>query len=335
MIYPVKKPLLFIVLLLATAGSVWAQKITPGDLRSLRSREDSLISLVRVIYLDEAPAARLRADSQFVRTLVRSLQVRNSFQYGYDSLLGISRLYAPDSSFRIFTWAVNYPGSFSRKRGAIQMRTTDGSLRLMPLRDVREFIENPQDSVRSRENWIGAVYYNMVKTTWEGKNYYTLFGIDDYGIASKRKWIEVLSFDERGQPRFGGPFFSFEDGRVRDRFYIEYKKQAATTVNYVDEQNMIVYDHLVSESNQPDLPYTLIPDGDSEGFKWEKGRWVHIDKVFDYKIDVSGPETMMGRPPMGQPILDNNGNINEGKLQEASDRNEGNAKPDPKKKKKG
>jgi hypothetical protein len=28
----------------------------------------------------------------------------------------------------------------------------------------------------------------------------------------------------------------------------------------------------------------LIPDGDYEGFEWKNGQWMHIDKVFDFKL---------------------------------------------------
>ncbi|RYZ00748.1 MAG: hypothetical protein EOO11_00555 [Chitinophagaceae bacterium] len=325
-----KKPFLLLFVLAGLALGASAQKIASSDLRVLRAKEDSLKALAYNIHTDTLPGGRLRSDSIFIRTLVRSLQTRNSFYYPFDSVLGVSRLYAPDSAFRIFTWAVELPnlGYQSRKRGAIQMRTPDGSLRLIPLRDVTEFTESAGDSVRTKDNWVGAVYYNIIKTTWNAKPHYTLFGLDVYG-PTKRKWIEILSFDERQQPLFGaqGGMFDFTrdsiPGRARDRFYIEYKREASTLVNYVEEQKMILYDHLVSESNQPDVPHTLIPDGDSEGFKWESGRWVHVDKVFDYKIDMNGADPLLGKPPMGEPLLDRDGNVDEGKLQESTDRNTG------------
>ncbi|MBK7883682.1 MAG: hypothetical protein IPJ81_07660 [Chitinophagaceae bacterium] len=38
---------------------------------------------------------------------------------------------------------------------------------------------------------------------------------------------------------------------------------------------------MISESNEPDKKWTLVGDGDYEGFKWKNGKWVHIEKVFD------------------------------------------------------
>ena len=41
---------------------------------------------------------------------------------------------------------------------------------------------------------------------------------------------------------------------------------------------MILVDHLISESDEPENKWTYVPDGDNEAFQWENGRWVHVDK---------------------------------------------------------
>src|SRR5438876_5864683 len=78
--------------------------ISSGVFKSLQVQEDSLKVLSDSLINADNPAVRFRADSQFIRTLVRSLKMKNSFYYPFDSLEGISRLYAPDSTFRILTW---------------------------------------------------------------------------------------------------------------------------------------------------------------------------------------------------------------------------------------
>jgi hypothetical protein len=230
---------------------------------------------------------------------------------------GISKLYAPDSSFRIFSWSISYDDFYSRQRAAIQFKTSDGSLRLIPLRDYSEFTDKPTDSLRNKDNWIGAVYYNIIKTQHQGKNYYTLFGFDDNNVRSTRKWIDVLSFDNKNMPVFGGNF-SFEKDSIKrspqKRFFIEYKKEASALVNYDTDLNLILVDHLYSESDEPDKPYTFVPLGDYEGFEWKDGKWLHVDKVFDQKLED-------GQAPVPEPLLDAQGNRNELQLQEKSDRN--------------
>ena len=314
-----------ILLLLVLSHHGYAQAISPSDKKKLALKEDTLIFYARNLVMDSSTADRMISDSIFTRTLVRALQIKNSFYYPFDSVQGISKLYAPDTSFRIFTWGLLYDDFYSRQRGAIQLRTRDGSLKLIPLRDVSEFTENAEDSVRGKGNWIGAIYYNIIKTEYRGKNYYTLFGIDYNNVRSTKKWIEVLTFNEKSEPVFGGPLFTFERDSLkkspRYRFGIEYKKDARVLANFIEEVDMILVDHLISETNEPENKWTMVPDGDNEGFKWDNGKWVHLDKAFDFKIDLKGVDPYLGKPPVGDPILDDKGNRDEKKLQEKSDKN--------------
>ncbi len=295
-----------------------AQKISPSDFKLLHQKEDSLKRLAKNLYVDSLTAQRMRSDSTFIRTLVRSLQIKNSFYYPFDSVQGISKLYAPDSTFRIFTWSLAIDDYYTRQRGAIQYRTPDGSLKLTPLRDFSEFTPKPLDSVRTKDNWIGAVYYKIIKTQYNGKNYYTLFGYDANSVRSNKKWIEVLHFNDRNQPIFGGPLFSFaNDSTKREtqyRYDLEYKKEASTVIQYDPDLNMIIFDHLIPENDDYADKTTYIPDGDYEGFKWQGGKWVHVDKVFDYKLKD-------GEFPVPDPIRDAQGNNNEQKLKEQSEKN--------------
>lgn len=317
--------IIFSISILLFSQSAFSQ-ISPADRKILRQKEDSLKVLSKKMIVDSLQEDRMRADSFFVRTLVRTLQVKNSFFYPLDSVMGISKLYAPDSSFRIFTWNLAYDQYYSRQRGAIQMRTKDGSLKLIPLRDDSEFTINPMDSVRTKNNWIGAVYYKIILTKFNNRNFYTLFGYDANSAMTNKKWIEVMTFDQKNEPLFGGRFFSFDEDSVRKapqfRFSIEYKKAASTTMNYDDDMKMILFDHLISETDEPEKLFTYVPDGDYEGFKWQNGKWVHIDKVFTFKLED-------GQAPVADPILDPHGNRNEKKLQEKSDKNTNQPKQPP------
>ena len=143
-----KKPLislctfLFLISFVATA-----QQIGAVEQKVLQQKEDSLKILSKKLIVDSLLAGRMRADSQFVKTLVRGLQVKNSFYYPFDSLLTISKLYAPDSSFRIFTWQLKKDEYMYLQKVAIQMKTADGSLKLFPLFDGSMFTSKPLDSV--------------------------------------------------------------------------------------------------------------------------------------------------------------------------------------------
>ncbi|MCB0740496.1 MAG: hypothetical protein KDB92_05500, partial [Chitinophagaceae bacterium] len=130
---------------------------------------------------------------------------------------------------------------------------------------------------------------------------------------------------KQGKPIFGGPFFTFQRDSLpkppKYRIGVEFKKGARILVNYIPDEGMIFVDHLISETNQPDLPWTFIPDGDQEGYKWINGKWVHIDKVFTFKLKD-------GEAPNDVPILDKDGNVDEKKLEEKSKENKQKEKPD-------
>jgi hypothetical protein len=295
--------------LFSISGS--AQYISANDELFLNQKEDSLQGYAVKIIQDSIDYERFQSDSIFTKMLVRALKTHNSFYYPFDSLQTISKLYAPDSSFRIFTWQlVINDEDFTRQHGAIQMRTADGSLKLFPLIDKSEMIQNAQDTIADNKAWIGAVYYKIVETKSDNKNYYTLLGYDENNMRSTKKLIDVLTF-ENNEPIFGGPYFSFEQDTLlkhtMNRYILEFKKDASPRLNYDPDMNMIVVEHLESEIGEPNKKWTLIPDGDYEGFKWYNGRWIHIEKIFNYVT----PE---GQEPVPNPVKDNNGNLLEDKL---------------------
>lgn len=330
-----RNPFLVLSAFLLFSTAVFAQqKISPNDLRILQKKEDSLKVFAKAFLTEAETADRMRQDSLFIKTLIRSLQVKHSFHYPFDSVKGVSHLYAPDSTFRIFTWQLGFDNdyAFNRQRGAIQLQTPDGSLKLIPLLDYSEYADNPLDSARTRNNWIGAVYYNIIKTQHNGKNYYTLFGFDGNSYRTNKKWVDVLTFDAQNNPVFGSQqFFSFEKDSFKRkpqfRYSIEYKKEASTTLNFDEDMKMIIVDHLVSETNEPEYAWTFVPDGDYEGFQWVNGKWQHIDKVYDFKLED-------GQFPMPDALKDAEGNSDQLKLSNQNKKNIGEkepAKPAPKK----
>ena len=260
-----------------------AQTLAAVDNIALQKKEDSMKHYAREIVQGINSESRFNADSQFTRMFVRALQVKNSILYPFDSLITISKLSPKDGSFRIYTWQLIIDDDMVRKHGAIQMKTKDGSLKLFPLIDMSGFMENPADTVADNLAWVGAVYYQLIEKSAFGKNYYTLLGYDENSLSSNRKIIEVLTF-ENGRPVFGGGHFSFPDNSVNKksmaRYIMEYKKHAGPRLTYDSEDDMIMIEHLVSETGEPGKKYTYVGDGDYEGLKWKDGKWVHIQKIF-------------------------------------------------------
>lgn len=281
-------------------------QVSAENKKTLRGMEDSLKYYSKRMVMEEDASARFYADSVFIKKLVQALKVPGSFEYPFDSIKTVSKLYAPDSSFRIYTWEIQKDESYFRQYGAIQMHTADGSLKLIPLFDESDYASIPTDSVRSNRNWIGAIYYDILMKEFNGKKYYTLIGLDDNDFTSTRKWIEVLHFDNNGQPVFGGDFFIYKYEANKpappvSRFCLEFKKDGKARLNYDKQFDLIIFDHLISQTPGDDSKYNLIPDGDYEGFKWSNGKWVHVPKVF------AEQKLKDGQAPVPAPFLDDNG----------------------------
>lgn len=280
--------LILLFLFIAIKGSAQAQ-LTKTDEQLLQQKEDSLQVVAREIVFGLDAAERFRADSLFTRILVRALKTPYSFQYPFDSVVNISRVYAPDSTFRLFSWQVMRDEDFVRRHGAIQVKTEDGSLKLFPLIDRTASYEDPLNQPGTPENWVGAIYYRILLNQYEDRKYYTLLGYDENSIASTMKRIEVMNFRNDGTPVIGETtYFSFAEDSIpkpdQVRFWIEYRKEGNARLQYDEEMNMIIFDHLIPENGEVEKKYTYIPDGDYEGFRWKNGKWVHIDKIFTFAL---------------------------------------------------
>ncbi|MEX6690053.1 hypothetical protein QTN47_21270 [Danxiaibacter flavus] len=311
--------IIILLFCLVSLNGLLAQRLSNENFQHLKVEEDTLKTLSKKMIFDIDATNRFQADSAFTRAFVRALRVPNSFNFPFDSVITISKLYPQDSSFRIFSWQYQKDEDHFRQRGAIQMKTADGSLKLFPLIDMSEFTANPTDSVRTPRNWIGAIYYGMVTKTAGNKKFYTLFGYDDNNIRSTKKWLDVLQFDDAGNPLFGGKFFDYKEDSLKPaqpayRFCLEFKKDGRARMVYDEELDMIIFDHLISEQNDLSKKFTLIPDGDYEGFKWTNGKWVHVSKVFNQQLKD-------GEAPLPDPIKDDQGNNNEIKLEQRSLKN--------------
>lgn len=287
-----------------------AQTISGANIQSLQKKEDSLKRYALEIIQGESADDRFAADSIFTRMFVRALQTKNSIEYPFDSLITISKLSPKDGSFKIYTWQLWLTDDIIRKHGAIQMKTEDGSLKLFPLLDMTEYIKDPADTITNNLHWVGAVYYQLIEKKAFGKTFYTLLGYDEHSLSSNKKIIEILTFED-GKPVFGGANFSFRDNSLHKksmaRYIMEYKKHAGPRLTYDADQDMIIIEHLISETGEPDKKYTYVGDGDYEGLKWTEGKWVHISKIFT----LATPE---GQEPVPNPIRDAKGNIDETKL---------------------
>lgn len=279
--------------------------IAKRDLEKLMLLEDTLHVLSNTFTYDSLLDVRQKACYAFIPKFVEALKCDNSFYFPFDSFETVAKIYPPDSTFRIFTWQLVLPKGKFRYYGVIQMKST--KLKMYPLFDRSDTMTYHSQSVNTNENWYGCLYYNIIQNQLGKKTIYTLFGYEAADILTRRKIIDILSFDEQGQPKFGAPLFYFNQPEdsfhyarkdTFTRFFIEYKYNASTVLNYDPQLQMIVFDHVTPPTDKAKgATFTYVPDGTYEGFKWSSNRWNWVERVFTFAINEND------NPPVPVPLF--------------------------------
>jgi hypothetical protein len=203
---------LFCILIIVLSGLSAEAQLSSANRQLLQQKQDSLQELCYKMVNADLSKDRMDAGNAFIPRLVKALEIKGSFHFPFDSLKQVSIIYDEDSAFRIFTWGIALSDIRYRFYGALQMNTPDGELKLFPFFDNTGYTQN-KDTVTSNKAWIGALYYNVVKTKHAGETYYTLMGWGGYSFRSNEKLLDVLTF-KNGEPVFGAPIFNFKKDSV-------------------------------------------------------------------------------------------------------------------------
>ena len=254
---------------------------------------------------------RVVAAEAFAKRLEEVLQMPGSYEHPFSKFkeVSVSVLPSEDDKFRIFTWQLRVSKERYIYGGIIQMAGKQP--KVFALTDGSEAARRPRNEVLSADKWYGALYYNIKPLSKRKNNkYYTLFGFDAHSLYTRRKVVDVLYF-EKGLPKFGAPVFQIAEAgklpRADHRFILEYSVAARATLNYNEELQMIVYDHLIPfPSPYDEVSMAMMPDGSYRGFKLKRGKWESVEKVFTH-IQQNAP---IVKPKLGtgrgkDPLLGN------------------------------
>jgi hypothetical protein len=240
---------------------------------------------------------RIAAGKKFGELMTKALEAQNSFDFPFDSLPWVSRLYAEDKSFRIITWETSATTGNTYYNGYIQM--ADG--KLISLIDNFKTAESIDEEV-SPDAWYGAIYYNIMDVKQaDGSKYYLLFGINKWSNLEHKKLIDVLFFSKEGQPYFGKKVFrEDESGEVSttyQRLVFTYASDSRMTINYNPGLGMIVHDNLIPKLSRIDeQSRTLVPDGSYVGWAFDNQKnWIKVDKLATQAMETA---------PRPTPVLD-------------------------------
>jgi hypothetical protein len=93
-------------------------------------------------------------------------------------------------------------------------------------------------------------------------------------------------------PVFGAPIFNVRSqtnpsARI-NRFVMEYKKEVSASLNWDTEMNVVYFDKLVSQVNDPNRKYTYVPSGEYDGFRWQGSEWGYVTNLIPIEMRKDG-----------------------------------------------
>ncbi len=247
------------------------------DIDSLLMKQEVLLSqrLQSLANADD-DSERFRINKNIIQTIEGIVKNENSFYHPFDSVENAGILIAPDNKLKIYNWNIPLENGQHIFHCYIQYKPDKKKDKIYTyrLKDKSDSIEKPEAAILNYPNWYGALYYNIipVKTRFDETNY-TLLGYDPNDFLTNKKIVEVLRFDEKNKPVFGASIFKNREN-ISNRLIFEYSEFATMTLQYEEDKEMIVYDHLSPSSAKYEGQYEFYgPDFSYDGLKYEKGIW--------------------------------------------------------------
>ena len=260
---------LLVLVVVAFVQSLWSQPI-------FKAYEDSLVKIQRNLYTSKKQQIRFELNERFKTVFESALKQPNSFDYPFDSLKEIGRIYAPDRVFRLITWDLQKDDGSHDYFGFIQyLNPKTKQSQLVSLVNKADNNRNQDNSIGDAAKWFGMLYYKIIPVKSKGKRLYTLLGMNCNDRVSNRKIIDVLYFLPDGSPHFGAPLFRYNNKAPR-RIIFEFSPQAVMSLKYEESSKRIVFDHLSPSEPKFEGQFQYYgPDFSIDAFEFKKGKWVY------------------------------------------------------------
>lgn len=138
------------------------------------------------------------------------------------------------------------------------------------------------------KDWPGAVYYEVLVQHQGSRPVYTLLGWDGADNIRTRKIVETMSISGT-KLKFGVPIISAGRGSTK-RYILEYSDQVSAVLQWREDLDMIVMDHLSPPSEELEGQTAYYgPDMSYDAFVWKKNQWVLQEDVDVRDPKVQGP----------------------------------------------
>lgn len=214
-----------------------------------------------------------KLNAEFKELLGNALEEENAFDYPFNSLRSIGKIYSQDKLVRVFSWNVQYEDqsndyfSFIMKKDERRDR-----VHVVELKRRKQPLQALTRETLDHENWYGALYYEIVDVEKGNRTYYTLIGYDANNKRSTIKLLDVMYFTGK-YPKFGYPLFETKNG-YQNRVIFEHSAKATMSLKFDDNRGKIVFDHLSPETpNLKEFKEYYVPDMSYDAYTFEKNKW--------------------------------------------------------------
>lgn len=212
------------------------------------------------------------------------------YDFNYDSLKNFYIINGPENQFRVITWMIEIEKNNFAYYGFTQYKLTKNKIKVYNLEELNTW-EGYEYKTVNHKNWLGCVYYAIVPKSKKNDANFILLGWNGNGSLTKKKIIEVLNFNSRGEPIFGKDIFESTSiftprGKKLVRIILEYSSRVSIGLNYDKNMGMIVYDHLSpTDPRLKNVRAAYVPDFSFDAFKYERGKWIHKEDVDAKNMD--------------------------------------------------
>ena len=238
--------------------------------------EQRLLELFNQMQAETDDRQRIVWSGKIEHELLLALQDPRSFDYPFEQLTSLGKVYADDRLLRVYTWNVSLnDGRASAYGGIVQQKQTRDQPYIVVSLKTPESVGTrpPDDKVLMSNEWYGALYYRVIPVKQKNRSYYVLLGWSSNDGITNFKVIEPIMFDSRNRLVLGRNLFRV-DRRQQPRVVFEYGAQNRMTLEYDRRGRRIIFDHLSPSSSQfQGIRAFYGPDFSYDAYVLNKDRW--------------------------------------------------------------
>lgn len=203
--------------------------------QTMQHYQEQIQQQIELVYNAVTDNRRYHASEEVCQLFEEALSQEDSFKWQWDFGSRISVLTSPDKRLRVITWPVVRDNGEYECFGFVQsFNDEEEQYDVYALNDKSDEIVNQEESILEPANWLGAVYQNLIQTSYDGHTYYTLLGWSGVDALTQRKVIEPITFkNNSSRPVFGQAVFRRE--RNRRRVVLEYTTTAMVNLRFEEQ----------------------------------------------------------------------------------------------------